>query len=131
MNTQQRKAAHKAALAERLQTANLRRVDGIGDLEIYVKLQTVAEVNQNIKRGNELVAPYQNDKDDGLNDERRLALELFDGDGDLYFDPENAEDLVLLSVLPYGVRDKLSNALFARFDGEALLKNLLATETVS
>ncbi|QMT33617.1 hypothetical protein LNQ82_03710 [Conchiformibius steedae DSM 2580] len=131
MNTQQRKAAHKAALAERLQTEHLHRVEGVGDLEIYVKSFTVAEASQTVKKTEELIAKYQGDQDDGLNQERRLAFELFDEDGDLYFNPENHDDLMLLSLLPYGLRQKLLNATVSQFQSETLLKKLLATETVS
>lgn len=123
-STQARKAAVKAALAKRLKNRpKMALVAESGDLQIYVKELTADEADQIFVETKKLEHQYRDD--DKLN-VRLFALELFDADGERYFDPYNEDDMDLLAALPALVRQSLQYATIVINGGDGLLKNLLA-----
>lgn len=124
-STQARKAAVKAALAKRLKNRpKMVLVEASGDLQIYVKELTAADTDQIALETEKLEQQYRDD--DKLN-VRLFALELFDADGERYFDPYNEDDMDLLAALPALVRQSLQYATISiNGGGGGLLKNLLA-----
>lgn len=123
-STQARKAAVKAALAKRLKNRpKMALVAESGDLQIYVKELTADEADQIFVETKKLEHQY---RDDDKLDFRITALELFDADGERYFDPYNEDDMDLLAALPALVRQSLQYATIVINGGDGLLKNLLA-----
>lgn len=85
----------------------LQKVDDIEPLDgIYVRAFTVKEFRDFTNRTEEFEKKYK----DGYNEERLLALQLFDSDGGQIFDPENMEDVMYLSKLPFGITKNMSIA---------------------
>lgn len=124
-STQAHKAAVKAALAKRLKNRpKMALVAESGDLQIYVKELTADEADQIFVETKKLEHQY---RDDDKLDFRITALELFDADGERYFDPHNQADMDLLAALPILVRQALQHATIVMNGGDGdLLKNLLA-----
>lgn len=104
MNKKQQKAAAKAAYSQ----SRLVKLDGVEHYDIYVKRYTLAEAVEVADKHKEIESQHEGDK---FIAERRLAVELFDEDGGHYFDPEDLEDLELISMMPMGLRVYLAEKI--------------------
>lgn len=122
-----KQAIKAAALVALLNLPQLIPVEGCGDLDLYVKRETVGEVSANYARVKALVEQHAAD---GYTDERWFAADIYDEDGEPYFDLTNPDDMALVRLLPVGVKNRVYAAL-DEANGQAALKNLLAAETSS
>lgn len=113
------KAQMMQAACAQFDVTSVHKVDGVAPLEVYVKVFTAKEFRDLSARGES----FDEHHDDGYNDERRMALELFDAEGRPLFDPENMEDVLFLANLPFGVRQTISLAS-AKTNAGGWLKNL-------
>ena len=82
-----------AAAKQAFVTGGLVQVQGVAPLEVFVKQLNSAEF-RSIKATAE---SFKGKYDDGLNDERELSLELFDADGQLYFDHTDVAEMQFLA----------------------------------
>lgn len=128
MNTQKRKAALKAAALKRLtDLPELLPVPHCGDLELFVRRDLAGDVSARYIQTKETVERL---KDDGYTDERWFAADVFDADGQPYFDLTSADDMQLVRLLPAGIKNAVLLEL-GRANGGDALKNLLAAEKSS
>lgn len=102
-------------------TGGLIAVDGVQPLDLYVKQWSSKEFQRLGKR----IQAYRDKYDDGLNEERELACQLFDANGNLYFDPNHLPDLQFLADLPAAVRHLLDEATRNAVWGDVLQKKIL------
>lgn len=121
---QQQMAAYKAK-----QKLALMRVADIDGLEIYVKPWQAKDYREVLTLAETFKSKYQ----DGLNNERMLALELFDADGKPYFDYQDREDLQFLADLSQSDRTLLDEAAKNALYGDYFAKKApqSAKETTS
>ena len=117
LSKQEQMAAAKAAFV----VGGLVKIEGIAPLDVYVKQHTSFEFRRMKKQADEFKDKY----DDGLNDDRELALELFDADGQLYFDHTDFTDMQFLANLPVSIKRLLSDAAQEVVWGEYLQKKAL------
>lgn len=127
--TTKKKEIKKMTKAEQMQAAiagvsfDLVQVGGVEPLEVYVKTLTFADFMKQrdlIKKLSEKHSTYLA--------ERSLACDLFDCDGNYYFDPENDEDMKYLYELPYLQRLAFGEAIGIVNGGISIPKNLETTE---
>ena len=110
-----------AAAKQAFVTGGLVQVQGVAPLEVFVKQLNSAEF-RSIKATAE---SFKGKYDDGLNDERELSLELFDADGQLYFDHADVAEMQFLANLPVGIKRLLSDAAQDVVWGEYLQKKAM------
>ena len=118
---QQQMAAYKAK-----QKMALVQVKGLDGLEVFVKPWQAKDYRDVVALAETFKTKYQ----DGLNNERMLALELFDADGKLYFDYQNLEDLQFLADLSQSDRQLLDDAAKDALYGDYFTKKALQSESV-
>ena len=118
---QQQMAAYKAK-----QKSALIRVVGIDGLEIYVKPWQAKDYRDVVA----LAETFKSKHQDGLNNERMLALELVDADGKPYFDYQDREDLQFLADLSQSDRQLLDDAAKDALYGDYFTKKALQSESV-
>ncbi len=97
----------------------LKPIIGVGELELFVKTTTVSDFLAKLATLDELVKKHG----DEYKNERSLALELFDEDGQLYFDPNSQSDMKYLHNLPYIIRLKIGEEVGVVNGGVNLPKN--------
>ena len=102
LNKQEQLAAAKAAWV----VGGLVKVDAVEPLDIYVKQWT----SKAFREIGALAASFKSKFQDGYNDEREISLELFDADGQPYFDYNDLADMETLATMPVGVKKLLSDA---------------------
>ena len=101
------KDALKKSLYAALKAANLKKLDCISGIDLYIKKSTIAEMNfiDFINKQNERVA------------EKNIALILHDKDGNKLFDFENTADLdYLADILTIDLMKEIQ-AEFLAFNG--------------
>ena len=117
LSKQEQMAAAKAAFV----TGGLIKIEHIEPLELYVKQLTSLEFRQ-IKSTAE---SFKEKYDDGYNEDRELSLELFDADGQLYFNHADVADMQFLAGLPVGIKRLLADAAQTVVWGDYLQKKAL------
>lgn len=111
--------AEQMAAAMAGASSELKAINGIGELMLFVKTTTVSDFLSKLAT---LEALTQKHGDEYKN-ERSLALELYDEDGQLYFDPSNQDEMKYLHDLPYIIRLKIGEAVGVVNGGVNLPKN--------
>ncbi len=92
-------------------THEFTRVNGVEPLEVYVK---ATNYEQYLAKVTELqrLSKAHSGENDKYSDERGLALELYDENGDYYFNPENNEDMEYMKTkIPFPLRLRLATAV--------------------
>ena len=97
----------------------LKPISGIGELKLFVKTTTVSEFLEKLSNLDELAKKHGSE----YRNERSLALELYDEDGKLYFDPSNQDEMKYLHDLPYLIRLRIGEAIGVVNGGVNLPKN--------
>ena len=86
----------------------LTKVNGVEPLEVYVKATNYEQYIAKITELERLSKAHG----DKYNDERGLALELYDEDGNYYFNPESDEDMEYMKTkIPFPLRLRLATAV--------------------
>lgn len=88
-------------------------VENLGGLDIFVKVMTVAESTEYLRKATEIA------KDDKLGRAKELALMIVDEKNQPIFNIDNKEDLEDLSKLPFSFWQKC-NAAFSKASGVAV-----------
>lgn len=104
-------------------SSELVRINGLGPLEIYVKTLTFAEFME--QRG--FIEKLSKNHTTYI-EERSLACDLYDVDGNYYFDPENDADMKYLHDMPYIRRLMIGEAIGIVNGGFSIPKNSETTE---
>ena len=102
----------------------LKPIIGAGELQLFVKTTTVSDFLSKLATLEALTQKHG----DEYKSERGLALELYDEDGQLYFDPSNQDEMKYLHDLPYIIRLKIGEAVGVVNGGVSLPKNWLTTD---
>lgn len=84
----------------------LHPVANSANLPVFVQMRNVGQTTALLQQAQDLRDKFG----DELADERALALEILDENGEPFFDPENDEDMILLRDMPFALRVELATA---------------------